>query len=55
MCSVQKNCNEGKPFSTPPAPVLPECPVSEEPPFAYTGLDFASPLLTSNNGNTEEF
>ena len=36
---------EGKPYSSPPSPDLPEFRVSEEPPFTNVGLDFAGPLL----------
>ena len=36
---------EGKPYTIPPAPALPDFRVSESPPFTYTGLDFAGPLI----------
>jgi hypothetical protein len=45
---------EGKSFSTPPVPALPQSRVSDDPPFANTGLDFAGPLLTSEDGKTEK-
>jgi hypothetical protein len=45
---------EGKSFSTPPVPALPQSCVSDDPPFANTGLDFAGPLLTSEDGKTEK-
>ena len=35
---------EGMPYRTPPAPPLPEFRVNHEPPFTYTGVDFAGPL-----------
>jgi len=35
---------EGLPYDSPPSPDLPTCRVSDDPPFAHTGLDFAGPL-----------
>ena len=35
---------EGTPYRTPQVPDLPEFRVSEDPPFTYTGVDFAGPL-----------
>ncbi len=35
---------EVKPYGAPPPPPLPPFRVKEEPPFTYTGLDFAGPL-----------
>jgi len=35
---------EGKAYSTPRLPDLPEERVSDEPPFLHTGVDFAGPL-----------
>jgi len=34
------------------SPNLPCARVSEDPPFAYTGVDFAGPLFTSNKEDT---
>ncbi len=36
---------EGKPYRTPASPPLPEFRVKPEPPFTYTGVDFAGPLF----------
>ena len=46
---VVRNCVvckkfEGKPFGTPTTAHLPTSRVSDEPPFANTGVDFAGPL-----------
>ena len=35
---------EGLPFSTTFCPDLPKIRVDDQPPFTYTGLDFADPL-----------
>ena len=35
---------DGAPYRPPPPPPLPEFRVSPEPPFTYTGMDFAGPL-----------
>lgn len=42
---------EGKTFATPKEPPLPSSRVSDEPPFSNAGIDFASPLYTSDNGS----
>ena len=42
-CVVCKKL-EGLPYSSPCSPDLPACRVSDDPPFAHTGLDFAGPL-----------
>ena len=46
---------EGKPYPTPKPPHLPSWRTSDEPPFSYTGLDFAGPLIVKvepkNNNN----
>jgi hypothetical protein len=52
-CVVSKKM-EGKSFSTSPVPALPQSRVSDDPPFANTGLDFAGPLLTSEDGKSEK-
>ena len=39
---------EGKPFGTPKSPQLPASRVSDAPPFATTGVDFAGPLYVSS-------
>ena len=36
--------HEGAPFRTPIPPALPAFRVQEQPPFTYTGVDYASPL-----------
>ena len=36
---------EGKPYPTPPPPPLPLSRVKEDPPFSFTGVDFAGPLM----------
>lgn len=41
---------EGKPFSSPPAALLPEFRVSEAAPFSSVGMDFAGPLYYKANG-----
>ena len=45
---------EGKHFSLPQQPDLPEQRVSDDPPFTHTGIDFAGPLYTSEKGANEE-
>ena len=45
---------EGKHFSLPQQPDLPEERVSDDPPFTHTGIDFAGPLYTSQKGANEE-
>ena len=39
---------DGKPFSSLPPPPLPEFRVKEQPPFKYTGVDFARSLYVRN-------
>ena len=36
---------QGKPYSAPQAPPLPEFRVKEAPPFSFVGVDFAGPLF----------
>ena len=43
---------ESKPYRNPPPPPLPTFRVSEEPPFSYTGVDFAGPLYIKERGTT---
>lgn len=45
---------EGQPFSLPQPPKLPEERVSDDPPFTYTGVDFAGPLYTKEKGSNAE-
>ena len=45
---------EGKHFSLPQQPSLPEERVSDDPPFTHTGVDFAGPLYTSEKSANEE-
>jgi len=40
---------EGLPYCSHPSPDLPTCRVSDDPPFAHTGLDFAGPLYYSES------
>ena len=51
--SVVRQCTtcqrfEGGAYSAPPPPPLPTFRVKEEPPFSYTGIDFAGPLYTKD-------
>ena len=48
--SVRCRKVEGKQFSLPQQPDLPEEHVSDDPPFTHTGVDFAGPLYTSEKG-----
>ena len=40
---------EGKPYPTPKTPHLPPWRTSDDPPFSYTGVDFAGPLNVKEN------
>ena len=44
---------EGTPYRGPPPPPLPTFRVQEEPPFTYTGVDFAGPLYVRTTGSSE--
>ena len=41
---------EGQPYPLPRAPDLPEQHVSDDPPFIFTGVDFAGPIYTKDTG-----
>ena len=41
----------GKPYATPKLPHLPSWRTSDDPPFSYTGLDFAGPLNVKEESN----
>ena len=43
---------EGTPFNGPPPPPLPDFRVREDPPFTYTGVDFAGPLSVRDGPST---
>ena len=43
---------EGVPYRAPPPPPLPIFRVKEEPPFSYTGVDFAGPLYIKTSDVT---
>ena len=45
---------EGKPYPTPKTPQLPAWRTSDEPPFTYTGLDFAGPLNVKESSKRAE-
>ena len=42
----------GTPYRAPPPPPLPDIRVKEEPPFSFTGVDFAGPLHVRSFGLT---
>ena len=44
---------EGRSYSGPIPPPLPKIRVTEEPPFTYTGVDFAGPLYVKNGTESE--
>lgn len=44
---------DGRPYSSPPMPDLPDIRVSEAPPFSYTGIDFAGPLYVRSESTKE--
>ena len=48
-CTICKRY-EGKPFSAPLPPQLPEFRVTEKPPFTVVGVDFAGPLYFKTQG-----
>lgn len=52
-CVVCKKL-EGHPYDSPTFPDLPSCRVSDDPPFAHTGLDFAGPLYICGSSNGED-
>ena len=45
---------EGQPYPLPRAPDLPEQRVSDDPPFTYTGVDFAGPIYTKDTIVTDK-
>ncbi len=45
--------SSGPHYKIPPPPPLPEFRVSEQPPFTFTGVDFAGPLYVHYPGGTE--
>ena len=45
---------EGQHYGAPPPPPLPGFRVTEEPPFTFTGLDYAGPLYIKSSGNMEK-
>ena len=56
--AIIRQCNlcrrfEGRPYVAPLPPPLPEFRVKEEPPFFYTGVDFAGPLYIKSSNTTE--
>ena len=53
-CIVCKKI-QGKAYSTPPEPSLPDFKVSEDLPFSKTALDFAGPLYVKNIYNKKNF
>ena len=46
--------HEGKPYVTPKFAQLPSCRVSDDPPFAHTGMDFAGPLYLTTEGEDDK-
>ena len=44
---------EGPPYKAVAPPPLPECRVTESPPFAYCGVDFAGPLYIKEDNGTD--
>ena len=44
---------EGPPYTAVPPPPLPEFRVTESPPFAYSGVDFAGPLYIKQDDGSE--
>ena len=52
-CIVCKK-QEGPAYSNEPSPDLPDFRVSEDPPFAHTGLDFAGPLYVRISKSADE-
>ena len=51
-CCVTCRRYEGTPYRAPPPPPLPTFRVSEEPPFTYTGVDYAGPFYVTLPGAT---
>ena len=45
---------EGKSYNTPLPPPLPQFRVEQVPPFSYTGVDFAGPLLVKTGDNDQK-
>lgn len=51
QCTVCRRY-EGLHYDIPPPPPLPKFRVSEQPPFTFTGVDFAGPLYIRYPGDT---
>ena len=45
---------EGRPFLGPSPPPLPNFRLREDPPFTYTGVDFAGPLYVKRSHNADD-
>ena len=45
---------EGRPFTQPPTPSLPEFRVRPAPPFSKVGVDFVGPLFVKGKGANEK-
>ena len=44
---------EGMHFPMPPPPPLPKCRVTEQPPFTFTGVDYAGPLFIRSEASDQ--
>ncbi len=53
-CCITCRRFEGRPYPAPPPPPLPVSRVKEDPPFTFTGVDFAGPVLIRAEGKTKK-